>query len=71
MHVHFSKIQYSAGGEVRHLTFEDEVYGPPYEPFLEVAHDMGMTPYIVCESAGTQTRDALAMKSYFDGLIDN
>ncbi len=71
MHVHFSKIQYSAGGEVRHLTFEDEVYGPPYEPFLEVAHDMGMTPYIVCESAGTQTRDALAMKSYFDGLPDN
>ena len=27
-HVHFSKIQYSAKGEIRHLTFADTVYGP-------------------------------------------
>ena len=26
-HVHFSKIQYSAKGEIRHLTFEDMEYG--------------------------------------------
>lgn len=29
-HVHFSKIQYSAKGEVRHLTFEDTQYGPEF-----------------------------------------
>ncbi|MGN0771354.1 MAG: TIM barrel protein [Christensenellales bacterium] len=68
MHVHFSKIQYSAGGEVRHLTFDDELYGPPYEPLLEVMSEYKMTPYIVCESAGTQTRDALAMKTYYKNL---
>lgn len=36
MHIHFSKIQYGNAGEIRHLTFEDEVYGPQYEPLLEL-----------------------------------
>ena len=27
-HVHFSKIMYSAKGEVKHLTYEDDTYGP-------------------------------------------
>ena len=34
-HVHFSKIQYSAKGEVRHLTFEDTLYGPEFEPLAD------------------------------------
>ena len=29
-HVHFSKIQYGAKGEIRHLTFEDDVFGPEF-----------------------------------------
>ncbi|MDE6189098.1 MAG: endonuclease IV, partial [Clostridia bacterium] len=68
MHVHFSKIQYTANGELRHLTFDDEVYGPPYQPLMEVFYEYKLNPYIVCESAGTQTRDALAMKTYYDSL---
>ena len=32
-HSHFSKIEYTDnGGEKRHLTFEDAVYGPEFEP---------------------------------------
>ncbi|MCI8421037.1 MAG: TIM barrel protein [Clostridia bacterium] len=69
MHVHFSKIQYSSGGEVRHLTFDDTTYGPEYEPLMQVFADYKLNPYIVCESAGTQTRDALAMKKYYNTLI--
>lgn len=69
MHVHFSKIQYSANGEVRHLTFEDNVYGPEYQPLMEVFAEYKLNPYIVCESAGTQTRDALEMKKYYNSLI--
>lgn len=65
MHVHFSKIQYTSKGELRHLTFEDDVFGPPYEPLLEVLSDYKLSPYIVCESAGTQTADALTMKNYY------
>ena len=29
-HSHFSKIEYTTGGEKRHLTFEDTVYGPDF-----------------------------------------
>ncbi|MCH5160495.1 MAG: TIM barrel protein [Clostridiales bacterium] len=62
MHVHFSKIQYGDKGEIRHLTFEDTKYGPEYGPLAEVFDEYKMTPYIVCESNGTMSDDALAMK---------
>ncbi|MEG1536394.1 MAG: TIM barrel protein [Clostridia bacterium] len=68
MHVHFSKIEFTKNGELRHLTFEDSLFGPPFEPLLEVYKEYALQPYIVCESAGTQTLDALAMKNYFNNL---
>ena len=37
-HSHFSKIEYSAGGEKKHLTFEDTVFGPNYEPLMELIY---------------------------------
>ena len=65
-HVHFSKIQYSAKGEVRHLTFADEVYGPAFEPLAAALKKLRLEPYIVSESAGTQAEDALAMKRMYE-----
>lgn len=65
MHVHFSKIQYTDKGELRHLTFADDVYGPDYEPMLEVFRDFKLEPYVACESAGTQTDDALTLKKRY------
>ena len=64
-HVHFSKIQYSAKGEVRHLTFADTVYGPAFEPLAEALKELKLEPYIVSESAGTQAEDALEMKRIY------
>ncbi len=65
-HVHFSKIQYSAKGEVRHLTFEDTVYGPEFEPLAAALKELKLEPYIVSESAGTQAEDARAMKDIYE-----
>ena len=62
MHVHFSKIQYGDKGEIRHLTFADDKYGPEYAPLAELFDEYKMSPYIVCESSGTMSDDALAMK---------
>ncbi len=65
-HVHFSKIMYSAKGEVKHLTFEDDVYGPEFTPLAIALKALKLEPYIVSESAGTQAEDAESMKkSYF------
>ena len=65
-HVHFSKIQYGAKGEIRHLTFEDEIYGPSFEPLAIALKDLKLEPYIVSESAGTQAEDALEMKRIYE-----
>lgn len=68
-HVHFSKIEYTLkGGEKKHLTFEDTIFGPQYEPLLELCYVRGLTPTIICESAGTQAEDAATMKRYYENL---
>ncbi len=66
-HVHFSKIEYSAKGEVRHLTFEDNHYGPNPVHFVGAIKKLGLEPFVVCESAGTQDIDALKMKNHYYG----
>ena len=65
-HAHFSKIEYTTGGEKRHLTFEDAVYGPDFEPVIELTLKKNCSPTIICESAGTQSEDASAMKKYYE-----
>ncbi|MEE0946312.1 MAG: TIM barrel protein [Acutalibacteraceae bacterium] len=67
-HSHFSKIEYTTGGEKRHLTFEDTVFGPDFEPLMELVYKKNLSPVFVCESAGTQAEDALAMKKYYNLL---
>ncbi len=67
-HSHFSKIEYTSGGEKRHLTFEDEIYGPNFEPVMELTYKYGCSPIFICESAGTQAEDAKAMKDYYHSL---
>lgn len=68
-HAHFSKIEYSKGGEVRHLTFEDDKYGPDFEPLGRLLAERGLTPRVICESAGTQDKDALTMKNIYIGYL--
>lgn len=64
-HIHFSKIEYSLKGEVRHLTFEDSVYGPDFYPLALALKKLDLEPVVVCESAGTQDIDAVEMKQTY------
>lgn len=69
LHCHFSRIEYSKGGEKKHLTFSDNVFGPDHEPLMRVIADYKLCPRIICESAGTQADDALTMKkAYLEAL---
>ena len=65
LHCHFSKIEWTDKGEKRHLTFEDSIFGPKYEHFMEAIIKGGYSPTVICESAGTQAEDALTMKKYY------
>lgn len=68
LHVHFSKIMYGNSGEIKHLNFDDEVYGPNPELFAEVIVSLGFEPTIICESAGHQAFDAKSMREMIEKL---
>lgn len=68
-HSHFSKIEYGPKGEVRHLTFADEQYGPRFEPLARELAVRGWEPTIICESAGTQAEDALDMQRAYRAAL--
>ena len=53
------------------LTFVDEEYGPSFEPLMEAIAREGLAPKIICESAGTQAEDALAMKKCYMGILNS
>lgn len=69
-HSHFSKIEYTTGGEKRHLTFEDTVFGPDPVPLMTLIAERNLEPTFICESAGTQTEDSLFMKNIYRSVTD-
>jgi len=69
LHIHFSRIEFTKGGEKRHWTFADE-FGPPHEPLVGLCVQRGFTPRIICESAGTQAIDAKVMQDLYFSLIN-
>ena len=70
IHIHFSKIEFTKGGEKRHWTFADN-FGPPHEPLLELIAQRGYTPRVICESAGTQAHDAVIMQEFYWSCLNN
>jgi deoxyribonuclease-4 len=69
MHIHFSKIMYGQKGEIKHLTFEDNIYGPDFEPLCEVLYENKLEPKIICESDGTQAEDTISMKNFYYSIV--
>ncbi len=69
-HAHFSKIEYTEnGGEKQHLTFDDTVFGPDFEPLALLLAERDISPRIICESNGTMAEDALLMKKMYENAL--
>ena len=68
-HVHFSRIEYSAGGEKRHWTFAETQFGPEPQPLMELLAQRKLEPVIICESAGTQAEDAQVMREMYRACL--
>ena len=62
LHIHFSKIMYGPSGEIKHLTLDDQIYGPDYAPLAEIIDEYRLNPVIICESKEIMSDDALKMK---------
>lgn len=61
-HAHYSRIEYTNAGEKKHHRFDETEYEPEFEPIAEIIAKRGLSPTIICESRGTQARDALEMQ---------
>jgi deoxyribonuclease IV len=70
MHCHFSKIEFSAQGEKRHHTLDEEAFGPEFSMLAEVLLDFGMHPTMICESPILDV-DARKMKETLNEALEN
>lgn len=68
LHIHFSRIEFTKGGEKRHWRLCDTQYGPDFEPLAKLLHEKHMTPVIICESFGTMAEDALTLKHIYESM---
>lgn len=68
LHCHFSRIEYSRGGEKKHWNFVDKQYGPEFEHLAPVLVKRSMEPVIICESRGMMAEDALEMKKMYESI---
>jgi len=64
-HAHYSRIEYTNAGEKKHHTFSETEFEPDFLPIGEIMAEYKIAPRIICESAGTQTRDARAIKDIY------
>jgi deoxyribonuclease-4 len=71
LHVHFSRIEFTAGGEKMHHRLADRQYGPDFEPLADVMAEMAIDPVVICESDGTQAADAVEMREMFEARCKN
>ena len=67
-HIHFSKIEYGAKGEIKHLTLDDDIYGPEFAPLAKVLKDYNLDCVVICESKEYQGRDAITLKNIYDNV---
>ena len=70
MHVHFSHQEYTEKGERKHLTFEDTIYGPFFEPLSKEIVARGMYPVVVCESRDVMAEDAVKMQEIYESDLE-
>ena len=65
-HAHFSRIEFTpGGGEKKHHTFKDTMYGPEFLPVAKILYKKNISPTFICESNGTMAEDALEMKKMY------
>lgn len=67
-HSHYSRIEFTEGGEKKHWTFSDTQYGPNFDFIAELVYKKKLSPTIICESRGTMAEDALEIKNLYKKL---
>lgn len=69
LHIHFSPIEFTRGGEKRHRTTLDAGFGPDFTPLAELLAEREWEPVIICESYDRQVEDALIFKGIYEQIL--
>jgi deoxyribonuclease-4 len=69
LHIHFSPVEFTRGGEKKHWTTLDQGFGPDFAPLAKIIAERKLTPTIICESAGRQAEDALIYRDIYYGYL--
>ncbi len=68
-HAHFSRIEFTEkGGEKKHWRYEDDLYGPDFDPIARLIKEYDCSPTIICESMGTQAHDSLILQQIYEKI---
>jgi deoxyribonuclease-4 len=70
LHIHFSRIEYTQGGEKRHLNYEDELFGPSFGPLARALCTLDYHPIVISESKTNIAEDALTYKRIYQSIIE-
>ncbi len=65
IHIHFSRIEYTKGGEKRHWSLDDVQYGPEFHPLAQLMYEKAMEPVIICESREKMAEDAMKLQEIY------
>jgi deoxyribonuclease-4 len=64
VHCHFSRMEFSVKGEVRHRRLGEKRYGPDFQLLAQLIVELGLKPVIICESPLIDV-DAQKMRDIF------
>lgn len=70
LHCHFSRVEFTAGGEKKHWGLSDKQYGPEFEHLAEVLVKKNMEPVMICESRTNMAEDALKLKKIYERVME-
>jgi len=70
LHCHFSRIEFTKGGEKKHWNIDDTQFGPEFEHLAEVILKKNMNPVIICESRANMAEDALKLKKIYNKVAE-
>jgi deoxyribonuclease-4 len=65
IHIHFSRIEYTASGE-KSIIRSRYAVRPEFPPLAELLAERRYSPVVICESRGTMAEDALAMQKMYE-----
>lgn len=71
VHIHFSQIEYSQKGEVKHLQLDNGKFGPEFAPLAEALLKLEIEPVIICESRDIMAQDALKLQNIYKNVCKN